>query len=94
MDYAYVVVPFAAWFIAGSIKFAANSIKTNQLAFNKIGYGGMPSNHSAIVSSITALVAIREGINHPAFGVGITIGFAFTSPLADSFIIFCTRSLG
>lgn len=75
MDFAYAIAPFVSWTMAGSIKFLINSIKSKQLAFHQIGYGGLPSNHSAIVSSAAALIAIREGIDHPAFGVAIALGF-------------------
>jgi acid phosphatase family membrane protein YuiD len=40
-----------------------------------IGYGGLPSNHSAIVSSIAALIALREGLSHPAIGVSVALAF-------------------
>ena len=40
-----------------------------------IGYGGLPSNHSAIVSSTAALIAFKEGLAHPAFGVAVTLAF-------------------
>jgi acid phosphatase family membrane protein YuiD len=40
-----------------------------------IGYGGLPSNHSAIVSSIATLIALKEGVNAPAFGVSIALPF-------------------
>ena len=40
-----------------------------------VGYGGLPSNHSAIVSSTAALIALREGMGHPAFGVAVTLAF-------------------
>jgi acid phosphatase family membrane protein YuiD len=75
VDLAYLVTPFAAWFVAGVSKFFINSIKAGQLAFGLIGYGGLPSNHSAIVSSVAALVAIREGLSHPAFGVAVALAF-------------------
>ncbi|MCW8886013.1 MAG: divergent PAP2 family protein [Motiliproteus sp.] len=75
MDYSYVITPFLAWFIAGVLKFSINSIKAKQLAFGLIGYGGLPSNHSAIVSSIAALIALKEGVGNPAFGVAITLAF-------------------
>ena len=75
MDFSYALTPFLAWFVAGVMKFVINSIKAKQLAFGLIGYGGLPSNHSAIVSSMTALIALKEGINHPAFGVAITLTF-------------------
>lgn len=75
MDFSYAVTPFLAWLVAGVSKFIINSIKAKQLAFGLIGYGGLPSNHSAIVSSMAALVALKQGLGHPAFGVAITLAF-------------------
>jgi acid phosphatase family membrane protein YuiD len=75
MDFSYALTPFLAWLVAGLLKFTVNSVKAKQLAFGHIGYGGLPSNHSAIVSSIAALIAFKEGIEHPAFGVAITLAF-------------------
>ena len=75
MDLSYALTPFLAWLVAGISKFAINSIKARQLAFGLIGYGGLPSNHSAIVSSMAALLALKVGIGHPAFGVAITLAF-------------------
>lgn len=75
MDIAYLVTPFAAWLVAGGCKFAVNSLRARRLAFDLIGYGGMPSNHSAIVGSMAVLVALREGIGHPAFGVAVTLAY-------------------
>lgn len=75
MDYAYAITPFLAWLVAGVLKFIINSIKARQLAFGLVGYGGLPSNHSAIVSSMAALIALKEGIGHPAFGVAVTLAF-------------------
>jgi acid phosphatase family membrane protein YuiD len=75
MDFSYLLTPFLAWMAAGSLKFIVNSIRAGQLAFGLIGYGGWPSNHSAIVGSMTTLVAIREGLEHPAFGVAVALTF-------------------
>ncbi|MBB2486784.1 divergent PAP2 family protein [Mitsuaria sp. WAJ17] len=75
MDMAYLVTPFLAWLVAGSLKFLINSIRARRWAFGLIGYGGLPSNHSAIVSSTAALIALREGLGHPAFGVALTLAF-------------------
>lgn len=75
MDLSYLLTPFLAWTVAGSLKFAINSIRARQLAFGLIGYGGLPSNHSAIVSSIAALIGWRESMIHPAFGVAIALAF-------------------
>lgn len=75
MDLSYLITPFLAWLVAGILKFLINSFRAGQLAFGLIGYGGLPSNHSSIVSSMAALVALREGIAHPAFGVAVTLAF-------------------
>jgi acid phosphatase family membrane protein YuiD len=75
MDIYYAITPFVAWLTAGTLKFVINSIRAKRLAFSLIGYGGLPSNHSAIVSSIAALIAFREGIDHPAFGVAVALAF-------------------
>jgi acid phosphatase family membrane protein YuiD len=75
LDLQYFVLPFLTWAIVGSMKFAVNSIRIKQLAWSQIGYGGMPSNHSAIVSSIVTLIWLKEGLSSSAFGVAITIAF-------------------
>jgi len=75
MDFIYLLTPFLTWLITGLIKFIVNSFKVKELAFGLIGYGGFPSNHSAIVSSMTALIAFKEGMGHPAFGVAVTLAF-------------------
>jgi len=69
------LTPFLAWLVAGVSKFIINSFKAKKLAFGLIGYGGLPSNHSAIVSSMAALIAFRDGIATPAFGVAVTLAF-------------------
>lgn len=73
-DLAYVVTPFLAWLVAGVLKFIVNSVRAGAPAFGLIGYGGLPSNHSAIVTSMAALIAFKEGIG-PAFGVALTLAF-------------------
>jgi len=75
MEYIYLITPFVAWLVAGIAKFIVNSIRAKQLAFGLIGYGGLPSNHSAIVSSMAMLIALQEGMSHPAFGVAVTLAF-------------------
>lgn len=69
------MTPFLAWLAAGTLKFCINSVRVGRPAFGLIGYGGMPSNHSAIVASTAALIALREGVDHPAFGVALTLAF-------------------
>ena len=74
-DISYLITPLFAWLVAGCAKFAINSFKAKRLAFDLIGYGGMPSNHSAIVSSAAALIAFKEGMQSPALVVAIALAF-------------------
>jgi uncharacterized protein len=71
----YLIAPFFAWFVAGSTKFVVNSIKARRLAFDLIGYGGLPSTHSSIVSCAVALIWIREGADSPILLVALTLAF-------------------
>jgi acid phosphatase family membrane protein YuiD len=75
LDIAYLVTPLITWTLVGPIKFLINSARTRQWAFGLVGNGGFPSNHSAVVSSMATLIALREGIGHPAFGVAVTLAF-------------------
>ncbi len=75
MFYPYLVTPFLAWFVAGSLKFLINSVIARKAATQLIGYGGFPSNHSTIVCSMATLIGLREGLNNPAFGVAVTLAF-------------------
>lgn len=75
MFYPYLVTPFVAWLLAGSIKFVINSLITKKAATDLIGYGGLPSNHTTIVCSMATLIGLREGLDNPAFGVAVTLAF-------------------
>lgn len=75
MDISYLITPFLTWLVVGPIKFLINSARQRRWAFNLVGNGGFPSNHSAVVSSMATLIALREGMDHPAFGVAVTLAF-------------------
>ena len=71
--YIYLITPFFVWLVCGITKFVVNCLKERRLAFDLIGYGGMPSNHSGIVSSMASLIAFKDSIDTPAFGVALTL---------------------
>ena len=62
IDLSYVLIPVMVWLVAGIIKFILSSIKAKELVVGLIGYGGFASNHSATVSGMAALIALKEGI--------------------------------
>jgi acid phosphatase family membrane protein YuiD len=75
MDFAYLLTPFLTWLAVGPIKFLINSARTRRWAFDLVGNGGFPSNHSSVVTSMATLIGLRAGIGHPAFGVAVTLCF-------------------
>jgi acid phosphatase family membrane protein YuiD len=75
MDIIYLVTPVLTWLAVGPIKFLINSARQRRWAFDLVGNGGFPSNHSSVVTSMATLIALREGMNEPAFGVAVTLAF-------------------
>ena len=75
MDLSYLLTPVLTWLVVGPIKFLINSARAGRWAFNLVGNGGFPSNHSSVVTSMATLIALREGMGHPAFGVAVTLAF-------------------
>lgn len=72
-DFRYVIAPALAWLASGSLKFCINSLRSRRLAFDQIGYGGMPSTHVTIVSAPTTLVYLEQGPATPLLGLGIAL---------------------
>lgn len=75
MDLSYLITPFFAWLVAGCAKFAINTFKAKRFAFDLIGYGGLPSSHSSLVSSAAAIIAFNEGFQEPALVVALALAF-------------------
>jgi len=75
MDITYLATPVLTWLVVGPIKFLINSARQRRWAFNLVGNGGFPSNHSAVVTSMATLIALREGMGSGAFGVAVTLAF-------------------
>lgn len=74
----FAIAPFFGWLVAGSLKFAINTIRQRGAAWSQIGYGGMPSTHTTIVSTTALLIGLREGWNTPAFAAAAALAFVVT----------------
>jgi len=73
MALIYILSPLFGYLFAGTIKFIITSIKHGKIELRLIGMGGMPSNHTTIVTTPLTLVIINEGIDHPIVGVGMAL---------------------
>ena len=59
-----------SWFIAQIFKTINNAIINGKFSLERMyGDGGMPSGHSATVSSVALAVGLYEGFNTPLFAV-------------------------
>ncbi|MBU0597891.1 divergent PAP2 family protein [Patescibacteria group bacterium] len=72
MSHEIIIAPLVTLIIVQSIKLATDGIKGNfNLKSIFSTYGGMPSTHSAFVTSISTMVAYKEGIESSAFGIAL-----------------------
>jgi uncharacterized protein len=70
--YLILITPFISAVIAQGIKMILakrNQAKIKDLI--KLSYAGMPSGHSAFVSSLVTIVALVEGVSSPFFALAL-----------------------
>ena len=72
----YIYIPFLLWFGIQVFKLVYDLVKTKKFNFKRImGAGGMPSSHSAVVTSLTTLVGKVIGVNSPVFAIALIFSF-------------------
>lgn len=72
----YIYIPFLLWFGIQVFKLIYDLVKTKKFNFKRImGAGGMPSSHSAVVTSLTTLVGKNIGVNSPVFAIALIFSF-------------------
>lgn len=80
----FLLTSLSSWFVAQVLKTIIHAIETKKLDFERlVGDGGMPSGHSATVTSLSAFCGLH-------FGFG-SFQFAVTAILA---IIVCHDAMG
>ena len=72
----YLYVPVLLWFGIQLFKLLYDLVTTKKFNFKRIlGAGGMPSSHSAVVTSITTLIGKTEGVGSPIFALSLMFAF-------------------
>ena len=60
----YIYIPFFLWYGIQLFKLIYDLVTTKKFNFKRImGAGGMPSSHSAVVTSLATLVGKEYGVN-------------------------------
>jgi acid phosphatase family membrane protein YuiD len=63
-------VALAGWFLAQAIKLVVELVRNRRLDLRYfVSAGGMPSAHSALVTSLTTAVARHDGTGSPTFAI-------------------------
>ncbi|RXT04521.1 divergent PAP2 family protein [Ammoniphilus sp. CFH 90114] len=71
MSTIYPLMPVIAWLCSGCLKFAIHYVRFGKEAKSRIGNGGFPSTHTAVVSSAVMLIGFKEGFDTPLFSLGV-----------------------
>ena len=69
----YIVIPILVGIVVQCIKFIMETIKTKKINIIRLfdGMGGMPSTHSALVSSLSTIIYLNYGIESPLTSITI-----------------------
>jgi acid phosphatase family membrane protein YuiD len=73
MDYRLFIIPLLIMVVNQAIKTLVDLLKGNFSWFSIFSYGGMPSSHAALVTSLTTVLGYYQGLNSPAFAVAIVV---------------------
>ncbi len=69
-----LVIPILVWLLIQIEKFVVELIRTKKINLKRLmGAGGMPSSHSAVVTSLAVLVGKTEGFDSPIFAVSFIL---------------------
>lgn len=68
-----ILVTMVSWLLAQSLKLIVDKIKYKRIDFTRIiGAGGMPSSHSAFVTSLATSIAFQHGLNSTEFALAFS----------------------
>ena len=76
MQYKYLAIPLAVWFFIQLFKLIYDLVTTKQFNFKRIlGAGGMPSSHSAVVTSLATMIGVNQGFDSQMFALATIFAF-------------------
>ncbi len=76
IQFKYLYTPLLLWAGIQTFKVIWDLVTTKQFNFKRIiGAGGMPSSHSAVVTSVATLIGKYEGITTPLFALSVVFAF-------------------
>ena len=68
----FLYVPLIVWFCIQAFKVIYELVTTKKFNFKRIiGAGGMPSSHTAVVTTLAAMVGKSQGFETPIFAIAV-----------------------
>ena len=75
-QYKFIIIPLMVWFCIQVFKVICDLVTTKKFNFKRImGAGGMPSSHSAVVTTLATMIGKSEGANSPVFALSVIFAF-------------------
>ena len=72
----YIYIPILLWFGIQLFKLLYDLVTIKKFNFKRIlGAGGMPSSHSAVVTSLATLIGKNIGVGTPMFAMALIFAF-------------------
>lgn len=72
----YIYIPILLWFCIQLFKLIYDLYTTKKFNFKRLlGAGGMPSSHSAVVTSLATLVGKNVGVDSATFAIALIFAF-------------------
>ena len=74
--YKFLIIPTLVWFSVQVFKLVSDAVVNRKINFKRfVETGGMPSSHSAVVTSLMTAVGLSEGFDSPMFAVSFVFSF-------------------
>lgn len=71
-EYKFIILPIGVWFFIQAFKVIFDLVKTKKFNFKRImGAGGMPSSHSAVVTTLSTMIGKEFGVESPMFAMSL-----------------------
>lgn len=75
-QYKFLVIPMLVWLGIQTFKVIYDLVTTKKFNFKRIlGAGGMPSSHSAVVTSLATMIGKNYGTDSAIFAVSLIFAF-------------------
>ncbi len=72
MTNKFLYVPLIVWFCIQTFKVIYELVKTKKFNFKRIvGAGGMPSSHTAVVTTLATMLGKSQGFDNPIFALSV-----------------------